>query len=115
MQRYLATAVLALASYGACVPVWAQSFVPVRDWDVYVDLPTRFAYVKTPDHWVFVRQLDEEQMARLPATTLTALLPAEAPEIRYAHPALEDSPRVLALRVAQTRVASGAAGSSSAQ
>lgn len=115
MNRALATALLALASYGACVPVWAQSFVPVREWDVYVDLPTRFAYVKTPDRWVFVRQLDEEQMTRLPASTLTALLPPQTPEIHYAHPALEESPRMLAQRTAQTRVASRAAESSSAQ
>ena len=64
----------------------------VKDWDVYVDLPTRFAFVKTPTHWVFVRQLDEEQMTRLPSSTLTALLKVDDSEIRYAHPALEPSP-----------------------
>lgn len=108
MQRFIATALIALASYGASVPVWAQSFVQVRDWDVYVDVPTRFAYVKTPDRWVFVRQLDEEQMGRLPATTLTALLPPEQVEIHWAHPALEESPRMLAQRATQTRLASRA-------
>lgn len=83
----------------------AQSFIQTKDWDVYVDLPTRFAYVKTPMGWKFVRQLDEAQMEQLHPTTLTALLPPEQPEIRYAHPATELSPRVMALRAGATRVA----------
>ncbi|MBX3605211.1 MAG: hypothetical protein KF788_08065 [Piscinibacter sp.] len=109
MSRTLATLALALASTIVGLPAQAQSFIQVRDWDVYVDLPTRFAYVKAPDRWVFVRQLDEEQMTRLPATTLTALLPPEQPEIRWAHPAMEESPRMLALRTTQTRFAGRAA------
>ena len=93
MKRFLATVALALVS--AVPAAQAQSFVQVRDWDVYVDLPTQFAYVKTPAGWRFVRRLDDEQMTRLPASTLTALLPREEPEIHYAHPALEISPRML--------------------
>jgi hypothetical protein len=81
------------------------SSVEVKDWAVYVDLPTRFAFVKTPNGWVFVRQLDEEQMTRLPASTLTALLPVDDSEIRYAHPALEPSPRVQAMHNSETRQA----------
>ena len=105
MMRTLATAALALSAFAAAVPAQAQSFIQTRDWDVYVDLPTRFAYVKTPTKgWVFVRQLDEAQMDRLHPTTLTALLPREAEEIHWAHPALEMSPRLLALRQG-TRVA----------
>lgn len=105
MTRTLATAAIALAALAAAVPAQAQNFIPTRDWDVYVDLPTRFAYVKTPvKGWVFVRQLDEAQMDRLHPSTLTALLPREAEEIHWAHPALEMSPRMLALRQG-TRVA----------
>lgn len=103
MKRRLALLTLALAF--AAPAVRAQSFVPVRDWDVYVDLPTRFAYVKTPLGWKYIRQLDEAQMAQLPPSTLIALLAPEQPEIRWAHPALEESPRLLAQRTAQTRVA----------
>ncbi len=98
MFRIAATAAIALAGFAAALPAQAQSFVQTKDWDVYVDLPTRFAYVKTPTGWTFVRQLDEAQMAQLPASTLTALLPREEPEIQWAHPALELSPRMLALR-----------------
>ena len=98
--RFAALATLAVS---AVLPAQAQSFVPVRDWDVYVDVPTRFAFVKTPKGWTFVRQLDEAQMARLPASTLTSLLPPEPPEIHLAHPAMALSPRVLAMRAAAPR------------
>ncbi len=61
------------------------SSATVKDWDVYVDLPTGFAFVKTPARWVFVRQLDAEQMARLHPTVLVSLLPAEEAGVtRYA-------------------------------
>ena len=110
MKRFLTALFLTLAAAGAAQ---AQSFVQTRDWDVYVDLPTRFAFVKTPKGWVFVRQLDEEQMTRLPATTLTWLLPLDDGETRYAHPALEPSPRVQAQRRSETRQAGAASASSS--
>jgi hypothetical protein len=102
MKRILSTLLITLAAASA---TQAQSFVQTREWDVYVDLPTRFAYVKTPTGWTFVRQLDEAQMTRLHPTTLTALLPPEQPEIRYAHPALELSPRMVALRAADQKMA----------
>ncbi|HSW04835.1 hypothetical protein [Aquabacterium sp.] len=102
-------AALGLALAFAVPAAQAQSFVQVRDWDVYVDLPTGFAYVKTPVGWRFVRKLDDEQMTRLPASTLTALLPPEQPEIQYAHPAMELSPRMLALRAVERRLAGNAA------
>jgi len=105
MKRFIAIALLGLAA----AAVQAQTTVPVKDWDVYVDLPTGFAFVKTPMGWKFVRQLDEEQMARLPPSTLTSLLTPDDSEIRYAHPALEPSPRVQALRAAEVRLAVNAA------
>jgi hypothetical protein len=107
----LASTVAAFAAAIVTPAVQAQSSstVEVKDWDVYVDLPTRFAFVKTPTRWVFVRQLDEEQMTRLPPSTLTTLLKVDDSEIRYAHPALEPSPRVQALRAAETRQARSAA------
>jgi hypothetical protein len=100
-----AAVILTLAAPGAFAQAYSQTTSPVevKDWDVYVDLPTRFAFVKTPARWVFVRQLDEEQMTRLPRTTLTALLPIDDSEIHYAHPALEPSPRVQALSRAEAR------------
>lgn len=78
---------LMLAFAASAVPAQASSAIDVQDWAVFVDPPTRFAFVKTPTGWVFVRQLDEEQMTRLPAGTLFALLKEDDSEIRYAHPA----------------------------
>ena len=101
-------AALGTAIVTPAVQAQSSSTLEVKDWDVYVDLPTRFAFVKTPTRWVFVRQLDEEQMTRLPPSTLTNLLKADDSEIRYAHPALEPSPRVRALRAGDTREATSA-------
>jgi hypothetical protein len=83
---------LMLAFAASAVPAQASSAIDAQDWAVFVDPPTRFAFVKTPNDWVFVRQLDEEQMTHLPAGTLFALLKEDDSEIRYAHPALEPSP-----------------------
>ena len=102
-------AAVGMAIVTPVVQAQSSSTVEVKDWDVYVDLPTRFAFVKTPTRWVFVRQLDEEQMTRLPPSTLTTLLKVDDSEIRYAHPALEPSPRVQALRAAETQQARSAA------
>lgn len=112
-----AAVILTLAASGAVAQAYTQTTSPVevKDWDVYVDLPTRFAFVKTPARWVFVRQLNEEQMTRLPRTTLTALLPIDDSEIHYAHPALEPSPRVQALGRAETRQVAITASNESAR
>ena len=45
----------------------------VKDFDVFVDLPTGFAFVKTPRGWTFVRKLDAAQLKSLPASTLISL------------------------------------------
>jgi hypothetical protein len=66
----------------------APASVQAQDWDVFVDPPTRFAFVKTPRGWRFVRQLDEEQMTRLPPTTLTSLLPPDDTDVRLAQPVI---------------------------
>ena len=100
-----AVVALTLAQAAPAVQAQTSSAIEVKDWAVYVDPPTRFAFVKTPNGWVFVRQLDEEQMTRLPASTLLTLLTVDDSEIRYAHPVLEPSPRVQALRNAETRQA----------
>jgi len=60
--------------------------VPVKDYDVYVDLPTAFAYIKLPTGWKFIGKLDASQLKQLPPGTLTALLrtDAEASPVRMA-------------------------------
>lgn len=62
----------------------ARGPVAVKTNDMFVDLPTGFAFVKTPGGWTFVGQLDAAQRARLPAGTITSLLPPDDAEPRYA-------------------------------
>ena len=62
MKSYLAIAALAIAAAAVSTPSQAQSFVQVKEWDVYVDLPTRFAYVKTP---MITDQLSATQRRKL--------------------------------------------------
>lgn len=87
---FVAAVVLTLLA--AAGPVLAQDRnLPTQPFDVYVDLPTGFAYIKTPSGWKFIRKLSAAQLRELPPTTLTALLAPEAgaPDtgIRYAQPA----------------------------
>lgn len=97
LQGSLATALVAV-TIGLMSPVtqaaepmaWevvARSGVgpsPVREHDVFVDAPTRFAFVKTATGWKFVGQLDATQMSRLPAGTITSLLPPDESGVRLA-------------------------------
>jgi hypothetical protein len=94
MNRFIALASLTLALVAA--PVFAQTAasVPVKDLDVFVDLPTGFTFVKMPAGWKFVGKLGADQIRRLPASTLTSLLPPEEVEIRTAHPATRPAPRL---------------------
>lgn len=52
--------------------------MPVKDFDVYVDTPTGFVFVKLPAGWKFVARLDSAEMSHLPGTVLTSLLPPDS-------------------------------------
>ena len=67
-------------------PTIAQSTraVAVNEYDVFVDPPTAFAFIKLPTGWKFIGKLDAEQMRHLPQGTLTSLLPAEEDAARVA-------------------------------
>jgi len=65
-------------------PVQAQAPppVPVKDFDIFIDLPTGFVFLKLPAAWKFVGKLDEKDLHALPAGVITSLLPpdpADAP------------------------------------
>ncbi|RZU02041.1 hypothetical protein [Rivibacter subsaxonicus] len=78
LSKLVPALVLAAA---ATLPAHAQRALPSQDFDVYVDLPTGFAFIKTPIGWKFIRKLDVAQLKKLHPMTLTTLLepsPADA-------------------------------------
>ena len=92
MNRFLFLVSLTFAL--AASPALAQSAAPqVKNLDVYVDLPTGFAFIKMPAGWKFVGRLDADELRNLPASTLTSLLPPDEDQIQYAHPAVKPAPR----------------------
>jgi len=76
LHRVLLAAILSAAELFA-TGVYAQDEAPVvvKDFDVYVDLPTAFAFVKLSKGWKFIGKLDADQLRHLPAGTVTSLLP----------------------------------------
>jgi len=53
----------------------AASCVIAHDFDVFVDPPTGPTFVKLPSRCKFVGKVEQEQLAKLPPTVLTSLLP----------------------------------------
>jgi hypothetical protein len=83
MTKTLITAAFALfAAFGSLSAQAADASadarqVPVKNFDVYVDLPTGFVFMKLPSGWKFIEKVDGAAMAQLPAGVLTALLLSE--------------------------------------
>lgn len=76
MIKPIATAFTALL-IGASAFAQQPASVPVKDFDVYVDTPTGFVFVKLPAGWKFVARVDAAEMNHLPGTVLTSLLPPD--------------------------------------
>ena len=74
-RKLFAAASLALAA----LTTYAEP-VKVRDFDVYVDLPTAFVFVKLSDGWKFVGKIDAKALGDLPATVHTSLLSSDQDE-----------------------------------
>lgn len=73
LNRSLAALALSAA---ALAPVHAETAVPVEDFSVFVDIPTGFAFVKTPSGWHFVRQIEAGRLGELHPTTLVSVIQA---------------------------------------
>jgi len=73
LNRSLAAFALAAATL---VPAQAETAVPVEDFSVFVDIPTGFAFVKTPSGWHFVRQIESARLVDLHPTTLVSVIQA---------------------------------------
>jgi len=77
MIKHIATAFAALLIGASALAQAASASVPVKDFDVYVDTPTGFVFVKLPAGWKFVARIDAAEMGQLPGTVLTSLLPPD--------------------------------------
>lgn len=73
LTRSLAALALSAA---ALMPAHAEKAVPVEDFSVFVDIPTGFAFVKTPSGWRFVRQIESSRLGELHPTTLVSVIQA---------------------------------------
>ena len=62
----------------------AADAVAVNEYDVFVDPPTAFAFIKLPTGWKFIGKLDAAQLRHLPPGTITSLLPADEEATRVA-------------------------------
>jgi len=91
MNRFFFLASLTFAL--AASPAFAQPAAPqVKNLDVFVDLPTGFAFIKMPAGWKFVGRLEADALRNLPASTLTSLLPPDDDQVQYAHPTSKSWP-----------------------
>jgi hypothetical protein len=70
LMRILAAGVAFVCSSAQAEPVVVKNF------DIFVDPPTAFVFVKMPQGWKFVGKLDEDAMRELPPSVHTSLLPA---------------------------------------
>lgn len=83
--RHLSCLALMLgALIGSPAEAQTTEAVVVNDYDVFVDPPTAFAFIKLPTGWKFIGKLDAGQLRNLPQGTLTSLLPPDDEAARFA-------------------------------
>ena len=61
-------------------PSQDQAAVAFRNFDVFVDPPTGYTFVKLPSGWKFVGKVEQSELGDLPPTVLTSLLPRSIDE-----------------------------------
>lgn len=74
MLRTLVVSIATVLLSQAGLACAAAPDVAPQTYQVFVDRPTGYAFIKTPYGWKFIRQLDRDQLARLPVSTRTSLL-----------------------------------------
>jgi hypothetical protein len=87
VHRFACAAALVAACVAPIAHAQDATSPTVREYDVFVDLPTAFAFIKLPAGWKFIGKLDADQLRRLPPGTLTSLLPPEDAATRLAQQA----------------------------
>jgi hypothetical protein len=84
--RTLIAATIVMASstvFAQAVPGTSQgaAVAPAKNFDVFVDKPTGFTFVKLPGGWKFAGKVSPDEMRDLPSTVLTSVVPDEPVQI----------------------------------
>jgi hypothetical protein len=58
---------------------------PAKNFDVFVDKPTGFTFVKLPAGWKFAGKVSPNDMRNLPSTVLTSVVPDESVQMADDH------------------------------
>jgi hypothetical protein len=90
IRTLIAAAVVAASStvFAQAAPVTSQGAVvaPAKNFDVFVDKPTGFTFVKLPGGWKFAGKVGPNDMRHLPSTVLTSVVPNEPMQMADDHP-----------------------------
>ena len=63
----------------------ANAAVPAKNFDVFVDKPTGFTFVKLPAGWKFAGKVSANDMQHLPSTVLTSVVSADSVQVADDH------------------------------
>jgi hypothetical protein len=67
------------AVFAQAVPATSQgaAVAPAKNFDVFVDRPTGFTFVKLPGGWKFAGKVSPNDMRHMPSTVLTSVVADE--------------------------------------
>ena len=77
LPRLFAASIVALCALASSVSRADPVPRVVADYTVFLDPPTGFVFVKLPAGWKFVGKVQPQDVARAPASVVTALLVTE--------------------------------------
>lgn len=79
LPTLLTTVIVAVSSavFAQTAPETSQTVAatPAKNFDVFVDKPTGFTFVKLPGGWKFAGKVSPNDMRHLPSTVLTTVVP----------------------------------------